>query len=310
MKKVCCLFLLFFVEICFSQMPIESYKQEIYNLKTDIELNNYWNKLLEIDQNILLESKNFREFDSISTSLMVRTALIFEIHGDKAYKPNIYLPILNLSHNNIGESSLVFWSIIEKCAKTGGVIDNFGGKFPAYEIESISLNFYNYSLFNQESKYSELREKLNLLKSESISNELIKTYESQKKTYKLKEEKRIGKWHLQTTKDEFEDVCFEFIRMSDDNIYIKQINKIQKLILLKKNNKYKVFKIENEPFGWTYELFKNGNLFLKNDKHEVLIEYTIKKPAEIDCPQKVRHYLGVFLWKEKSNMIIHSRLSV
>jgi CubicO group peptidase (beta-lactamase class C family) len=31
---------------------------------------------------------------------------------------------------------------------------------------------------------------------------------------------------------------------------------------------------------------------------------------EVDCPQKVRHYLGVFLWKEKSNMIIHSRLSV
>ncbi|WP_394757999.1 response regulator, partial [Flavobacterium sp.] len=32
-------------------------------------------------------------------------------------------------------------------------------------------------------------------------------------------------------------------------------------------------------------------------------EMTIyKKATELDCPQKVRHYLGVFLWKEKSNM--------
>ncbi len=30
----------------------------------------------------------------------------------------------------------------------------------------------------------------------------------------------------------------------------------------------------------------------------------------LDCPQKVRHYLGVFLWKEKSSMIMHLNMNV
>ncbi len=38
-------------------------------------------------------------------------------------------------------------------------------------------------------------------------------------------------------------------------------------------------------------------------------EIELKKPKEIDCPQKVRHYLGVFLWKEKSDMIMHLNLN-
>ena len=34
-----------------------------------------------------------------------------------------------------------------------------------------------------------------------------------------------------------------------------------------------------------------------------------KKLLNLDCPQKVRHYLGVFLWKEKSSMIMHLSLN-
>ena len=29
----------------------------------------------------------------------------------------------------------------------------------------------------------------------------------------------------------------------------------------------------------------------------------------IDCPEKVRHYLGIFLWKEKSSMIMRLSLN-
>ena len=31
--------------------------------------------------------------------------------------------------------------------------------------------------------------------------------------------------------------------------------------------------------------------------------------THLDCPQKVRHYLGVFLWKEKSSMIMRLSLN-
>ena len=42
-----------------------------------------------------------------------------------------------------------------------------------------------------------------------------------------------------------------------------------------------------------------GNSFSDKEKH-----------LKIDCPQKVRHYLGVFLWKEKSSMIMHLNMNV
>ena len=31
-----------------------------------------------------------------------------------------------------------------------------------------------------------------------------------------------------------------------------------------------------------------------------------KKPTLLNMPQKVRHYLGHFLWKEEGSMITHS----
>ena len=36
----------------------------------------------------------------------------------------------------------------------------------------------------------------------------------------------------------------------------------------------------------------------------------LRKEVGLHCPQKVRHYLGVFLWKEKSSMIMHLSLNV
>ena len=181
-----------------------------------------------------------------------------------------------MSHNEIGESSVVFWPIIEKCAKVGGIIETFGGVFPTYEIECVSLDFYNYSLFEEKNKekYAELREKLNQIKTDDIVTALIESYNYKKKLYTLKEIKSVGKWSLQSNKNEILDESFEFIKMSDNNIYIKQNNKIQKLIMLKKHKGVKIFKMENEPFGWNYELLKNGTLFLKDDKNEVLIQYT------------------------------------
>jgi hypothetical protein len=59
----------------------------------------------------------------------------------------------------------------------------------------------------------------------------------------------------------------------------------------------------NISFGLNYEDYTertNFNFELTKTKNSYII----------DCPQKVRHYLGVFLWKEKSNMIMHLNLNV
>ena len=276
MKKIFILLFIISINLSFSQIEIDKYRTEIANLDSDIKFENYWRQLLDIDQNILVNTRDHKKADSISSSLMVRTALLFEIHGDKVYKPNNLVPILNLSHNNISESSIVFWTILEKCKIVGGMIDTFGGTFPAYQLECVSLDFYNYTLNQKEKEemYPDLRIKLNQIKTNEIVTALIESYNYQKQLYTLKEIKSIGKWSLQSFKNEILDESFEFVKMSDNNIYIKQNDKIQKLIMLKKRKGVKIFKIVNEPFGWNYELLKNGTLFLKDDKNEVLIQYT------------------------------------
>lgn len=273
MKKVIYLLFILSLNLSFSQILVEKYRSEISDLSTDVEFESYWKNLQEIDQNVLVRTINQQKADSISTSLMVRTALLFEIHGDKVYKPNVFLPVLNLSHNNISNSSVVFWPIIEKCVEVYGNINIFKD-FPAYELECVSLGFYNYSVSQQNSKYPDLRKKLNQVKINNVVTELIESYNYQKQLYSLKEKSSIGKWSLQSFKNEILVGFFEFVKMADATIYIKQNNKIQKLIMLKKYKGVKIFKIENEPFGWTYELHKDGNLSLKDDKNEVLIEYS------------------------------------
>ena len=52
------------------------------------------------------------------------------------------------------------------------------------------------------------------------------------------------------------------------------------------------------------------NLNLSNQRATAVKNYLATKGLvssrfTVDCPQKVRHYLGVFLWKEKSSMIMH-----
>ena len=44
------------------------------------------------------------------------------------------------------------------------------------------------------------------------------------------------------------------------------------------------------------------NHFIFNNYIHNLFNFKIN-PIALDCPQKVRHYLGVFLWEEKSQII-------
>jgi hypothetical protein len=104
---------------------------------------------------------------------------------------------------------------------------------------------------------------------------LLKAFENQKKLYLLKEKKVLAEWFVQHFIDLKEDEgTFAFVIMSDDEIYIKKNINIQKLELIEKRKNSKIYKINNEPFGWTYDYGNDGNLTLRDENENILIEYT------------------------------------
>jgi len=262
---------LFGTSISYSQIPIEIYKSEISDLKTEADIDAYWKNLYHLDQNVLLKLKNAKASDSMSICNMIRTALVLDIHGTKTYKFNNFVPIVNLGHNLESNSSLAFWPIIQKCENTGGAIKQV---YPAYQLENISLTIYSYSLLNQEAIYPDLIEKLNKRANFSVIQNLVEAFNYQKKLQNLTQVEILNSWIIQPFTNLKEEGSFEFVKMSDNAVYLRKHGQLQKLNLLKTNNTSKFYKIENEPFGWYYEYKNNGDLSLYNDKNQVLIQYT------------------------------------
>lgn len=282
MKKniIILLILVLSTSSCYSQIPIEKFRAEIEKLDTEKQISGYWNKLYKIDQEILLNTSDLRKADSISISNMIKTALIFDIHGTKGYNSNgwsAFLTIINLSHNQIGKSQIAYWPIIEKSKEIGGAVESFGGKYPAYQLESVSLTFYNYSVFNQEDKYLNLVKKMSGIKTEDIVNELSKSYEYQNNLRKLSEVAVLDTWNLQNHRDRIEKGEFSIVKMSDNGIYLKKYGRIQRLKLIKEHKTSRIYRIENEPFDWKYVYGEDGSLSLIDEKNKELIKYTLTK---------------------------------
>ncbi|MQP23911.1 hypothetical protein GFJ94_02395 [Flavobacterium sp. LMO8] len=272
MKKTFYLYLLFFTQICFSQIPVESYRNEISSLKSIDEVSIYWDKLLDIDQNVLLNEKELIKKDSISTSLMIRTILMFEYQNEHTFKLYKIAPVMNMAHCNNSNSAKLFWPIIEKYKV---VINQIMKNYPAYPLESISLIYYGYSLLDQDKIYDRLIYKLqSTYSNEDLVLKLIESHNNFKTTHSLKLRKSIYKWQYQPFKDKKEEGFFEFVKMSDGKWYRRtNYGILQKINLISKKDEFKFYQIEGEPFGWIYKLGKNGSLSLL-DNDEILIEYT------------------------------------
>lgn len=273
MKKITIL-LVFLLTLCAnSQDFITTYTTEITKLKTESEKDAYWNKIYELDQfTYLRDTKDPISGDSISLTNMMRTALMFEIHGTEAYKLNNTVPILNFTHNYISDSNLAFWPIIQECQKVGGVIESFGGQFPAYQLEGIALSFYDYSLFDKASQYPRLLAKLTSKTYPKVSTELATIYTNQKALQELNELRVIGEWMRQQAPGLTDNGTFEFVSMSDGNLYLRREHRLQKLIRLDSGDDVYTYRIHNEPFGWTYKL-RDGQLSLIDDRNNTLIHY-------------------------------------
>lgn len=260
-----------------NSIPIESYNVEISNLKTEKEIDDYWQKLYILDQDVLVGSlKEQSKIDSLSIANMIRTALIFEIHGKESYKSNNLVPILNLAHNYVnGASSLAFWPIIQQTKEIGGAIDSFGGKFPAYQLEAITHEFYDYSVFGQAAIYPKLEKRLNNIEYKKVSDQLLEIYSKQLEIENLEQLELIGTWQRQRFKNKPDTTLgnFEILKLSDNNTYIKRFNRLQLLKIDKTKSNSTIYRVNDEPFNWTYELTNNGDLILLNDEGEILINY-------------------------------------
>lgn len=272
MFKIISISLLLLSTFCYSQIPVENYRKEISNLKSLEEVGVYWDQLENVDQNVLLKENNTIKYDSVSTSLMIRTVLMFELQNEKTFQLYKFVPLLNMAHSRNATSAKLFWPIIEKYKTVISKISEF---YPSYPLESIGLNYYGYSLFKQDAIYDRLISKLkNNVSNEKLIEQLLSSHKEFEKINSLKQVKKLFKWQHQPFKDVKEDGFFEFVKMSDGKLYLKKsYGVLQKLILTKKKNKFKYYHIEGEPFGWVYKLGKDGSLCLmENDT--ILIEYT------------------------------------
>lgn len=254
---------------------LDAYKKEISALKTEAEFDAYWDKLHSLDQEELLKgNKTVKQYDSISLTNMIRTALMFETHKLKYFKQDNPVPTLNIGHSNIGEANVVFWPLLMEYAEVSRKLNTIGISFPDYELEGISLPFYGYSLSNQQLRYTNLLEKLKNENYDLISNSLYTILLKQEKLEKLNLIETLGSWQKQPFKNMKEEGFFQFVKMSDNSLYNLRSERLQKLILVKSEGDTKVYKIEKDPFGWRFKLKSDGKLALVDHNDEILINYS------------------------------------
>ncbi|WP_299677064.1 hypothetical protein [uncultured Dokdonia sp.] len=251
----------------------DTYGKEISSLRTQEEIDAYWKELERIDQEILVGKEHTTAvYDSISISNMIRVALLFEVPEKESFHQKGPVPVVALSHNFNKDAAIAYWPVIVKCAEKGGAIDQIG--YPSYPLEAISMTFYGYSLFDQDERYSDLVRKLNKSSGGFVLSQLELAFKKEKRLQSLTETKSIGVWHIEATKNEKSKEVFEFVQMSDDAIYKKSKGRIQKLVVSKTTDTAIIYKIENEPFDWYYQLEETGDLILFDQHDKELIAYT------------------------------------
>ena len=260
---------------CFGQIPTEAYREEIKALKTDDEIADYWKKINELDQKVLVNTEDRFKYDSISVDNMIRTSLLFQIHGTKGYilstnTSSTFVPILNLVHNHDAKMNLAFWSLISN----EEIINRFKTSYPGYTLESLSLSAYDYSLVNQESRYAYLLEKLAEMLAE---DDLVKRLEELFSEYKIRKDLEIldviREWQNQAFKNQKTGGNFQLVKLADQNFYFLRS---ESRILLEKIEKdaVDIFKVSGYPFGWYYTYNDEGELILYDQNDEILIEYS------------------------------------
>lgn len=253
-------------------LPIEEYKNEIQALNSK-DYFYYWEKLNDFDQNVVLEAKNYKSYDSLSLVTLIKSALFYELKGDSIFNaPNTYNEFFFI-HNHIPKSNLDFWPLLLKQKELTGKLL----MFPSYQLEGLTGSFYDYSVFEQDSIYDKLLSKIKPNSDKTLSKDLIDTYLETKRIQKLSVKEQLGIWHRKRFKTESYDSPkgnFELLKLSDNSYYLR-FNKarFKPVKIIEKNDKSLKFKPKHEPFGWCFLLDNEGHLSLINEKGDLLIAY-------------------------------------
>ena len=186
----------------------------------------------------------------------MRTALMFEIHGGKYFALDNIIPEMHLIHNYFAPSNLAFWPLIKQCVKIKGKSRVL--QYPAYQLEGVAISLYDYSVYGQKKKHALLLNRLNSIESNTVSKDLFKALKYYQEISKLQMAKVVGKWKRQEIKGVNLNSFFEFVILSDNNLYRKIEGRLTKLNLIKIEENTKIYRIENEPFFWSFKLDNNG----------------------------------------------------
>lgn len=253
-------------------LPIEEYKKEIEALNRK-DYYDYWEKLNNFDQKVVIQAKNYKSYDSLSFVSLIKSALFYELKGDSIFKvPNTYNEFFFI-HNQIPKSNLDFWPLLLKQKEIRGEVL----MFPSYQLEGVAGSFYDYSVFGQDSIYDKLLSKLKPNSEKKISEALIDTYLETKRIQELLIIEKVGAWHRKRFNNELYKAPkgnFELLKLSDDGYYIRfNKSRFKPIEIIKKTDGSLKFKIKHEPFGWYFILDNNGNLSLLNENDTILVEY-------------------------------------
>lgn len=268
--------LLVLFQTTFAQIPVEQYRQEINNLKDKNAIKAYWQRLMDVDQKAVNDKVDLAIGDSIFVDNMIQITLLTNILAEKSAVQNItnVLPAITLIHNQSSQSNLAFWPVLQKIHKNYMPLFSY----PSYLLEGEMLEFYNYSMFGKDEQYAAVIAKLDAVTNQDkdvIAN-LLEAYEHSKVLRKLTTQKVWHTWYVDEGLGTInKEETFSFREMSDGHLYISNRSNLQRLYKISSQKDVTLYRIANEPLGWTYRYTKKGGLSLLDEEEKVLLTYTL-----------------------------------
>jgi hypothetical protein len=275
--------------------PIEVYKTEINNLKTDSAKQAYWKHMRFLDQQILLgnyynfdsttiaqlkKENNYANYadssqllyDSVAIDNMIRSTIMLEAHGNSMNLNDRGIPLLIFIHNGIYKASKNYWANI-LLLDSLKLINN---RFPAYPLEGLALDLYKISLVEQDSLYPYVLEKYRANLEKPSPEKLSEIYYEHKKVIQLKNIDTIGVWVEKPFYNMELESSIMIVKKADKNYYYESGSSSWKYPS-RLNKKGNTFFFEDDLLGWYLQVEDNGHLTLRYQTNEIKIDFPIYK---------------------------------
>ncbi len=268
----------------YCQLPVQSWANEIGQLKTEQEINAYWSSIKTEDQQAI---NNFDSliYDSVMQANLIKVSLMLEKHGFDSLSINNSTPISVFVHNNNPVSLLHCWKVV---MAADSAVNNLRKRFnhepmrpPSYPFDGLCTASYDYSImYNEDSLIQVMAEALATSEARPDAKRLVNDYTEMGERRKLKTIATVGTWHRVPLKGMVMDDLFSIVKKSDNKYYYQY--KVSGLQYLKKLTRKKTqhgweFYQEANFLDWHYSLDHQGNLTLENNRGNLILTYPTAK---------------------------------